>query len=97
MDLTTNRTLSVWDGEWVDTSAETLHGAATEFARRRGWREGTWRAVTDIEELDAYHHPVARRRFRVLRAGTRIRRVDAQAGDPVGFVVPPTGMAPQAA
>lgn len=89
MGLTVNRTLSVWDGEWVDTAAETLDGAAREFARRRGWRDGTWRAVTDIEELDAYHHPVACRRFQLLRAGARTRRVDAQPGDPVGFVVPP--------
>ena len=89
MGLKTNRTLSVWDGEWVDTAAETLEGAAREFARRRGWPDGSWRAVTDIEELDAYHHPVARRRFQVLRAGVRTRRVDAQASDPLGFVVPP--------
>ena len=94
MDLTINRTLSVWDGGWVDTGAVTLHGAAREFALKRGWRDGSWRAVTRIEELDAYHHPVARRRFQVLRAGVHTRRVDVQADDPVGFVVPMDGGAP---
>ena len=84
MGLKTNRTLSVWDGERVDTASETLEGAA-KGVRPQESMAGSWRAVTDIEELDSYHRPVARRRFQVLRAGVRTRRGRRAAQRPARF------------
>ena len=88
MGLRINRTLSVWDGDWVDTSAETPEDAGRQFARRRGWQDGDWSVVSGVERLDAYHHPVARRRFQVLRRAGASEEIEVQASAPVGFVVP---------
>lgn len=90
MGLRINRTLSVWDGNWIDTRAETLDDAAREFAKRKGWREG-WSVVSDVTQLDVYHHPVTRRRIKIVRVeGEEPQEVNVEPCDPIGFIVPPT-------
>lgn len=92
MTVRTNHHYSILvEGAWHATSHSNPKAAAEDYARRRGWRDGTWQyRNVPPQSVDVACHPVARRRFREYRPFGRKRAnlVEIQAA-PGGYIVPP--------
>lgn len=92
MAIETSSTFSVLEGgEWFETGASDVEGAARAFAEHKGWSDGTW-TLRYGSTPRGPHWPVAKRSYRVTRAYGRsdARRTEIQA-EPVGFILRKSG------